>query len=381
MNKVVKTIGLIGLLLILVLGMRFIAGSAEPDSREHNYAREKVEATEKEGKPARSKSLGVQVKSKSFRAIDRFARDATESDGRNLKAMAQYLASGCETDLEKARAIYVWLTKNISYDDVGYNVGNYDAYEADEVFQVRKTVCGGFSNLFQAMGEEMGLEIQTVSGYAKGFAFANGETLNEPNHAWNIIKIDGKWRIFDATWGEGNGVNVNGQLISKKQFDDYWFDVDPYEAIFTHFPENPSLAFVEPVISLTEYGQLPYIRNSYFKLGFDGETTYRKVLSNPDLVFPETFGIHSNVKVISAPTSGKLEVGKSYPFILESASARNVAGITNEADWESFKQEGKRFELRYFVKEVGKLAITVQERGTGNSYSYILQYQLVDQSL
>ena len=183
-----------------------------------------------------------------------------------MQTLADYLEKGAQNDMEKTRAIYVWLTKNISYDWEEYTSGLIGSYSAEEILGRRKAVCGGFASLFLALGEAMGLEVQKVVGYAKGFGYSQGDKFHDTNHAWNIAKIDGEWKIFDATWGEGYAEVINGKTVTTKEFEDYWFDVPPYEAIFSRLPKKRNLSFVEPLLSLSGFEKLPYVEKTYFKI-------------------------------------------------------------------------------------------------------------------
>ena len=51
---------------------------------------------------------------------------------------------------------------------------------------------------------QLNLEIETVTGYSKGYGYSPSKRFKDVDHAWNLIKIDGAWRMFDATWGEGS---------------------------------------------------------------------------------------------------------------------------------------------------------------------------------
>ncbi|MBK8192659.1 MAG: hypothetical protein IPK76_05510 [Lewinellaceae bacterium] len=90
----------------------------------------------------------------------------------------------------------MWLAENIEYDDESYNSGSDGDNSAEGVLSNKKAVCEGFSNLFLALGERMGLEIEKVVGYAKGYGYSPGMKFKETDHAWNIIKINENWRIL-----------------------------------------------------------------------------------------------------------------------------------------------------------------------------------------
>lgn len=175
-----------------------------------------------------------------FTTIDAYARACPAAAKTNLDVLASYLRKSTRTDLEKSRSIYVWLAANISYDAKAYNAGVYPDQSAEAVLKTKKSVCAGFANLYTALGQRMGLNIKTISGYAKTYSHKDGERFGEASHAWNAILIDEQWRYFDATWGEGYGeINCYGKLESTKSFNEEWFNVAPEYFVFSHFAENP----------------------------------------------------------------------------------------------------------------------------------------------
>ena len=312
-----------------------------------------------------------------FAKVDQHARAWKKGQSADIPALAAYLEKGAKTDLEKSRAIYTWLTKNVSYDDRAFNTGVYGDLSAQGVFESGKAVCEGFSNLYWAIGEDMGLEIEKIVGYAKGYGFTPGDKFADTDHAWNRIKINGEWRVFDATWGEGYGKTVNGQLKSFKAFDPYWFNVDPYEAIFTHLPEKVKQRSIEQFISVKQYEQMPYIEASYFKLGFDGKNALRKATERNTIEFPMAYPPKTYVKVIKAPRYKKLFLAKSYAFEINVPRAYEVVLIDGNNTWTQFEGEKGVFTLQYEPKTPGEVHISIKFKEGGESFQTILIYKAV----
>lgn len=202
-----------------------------------------------------------------FQEVDRYARNAPKNV-QSIDELASYFSSIEAKPIEKARMIYVWLTDNISYDAKAYNLKNIGDNSSSTVFKTKKAVCAGFANLYTDLGEKLGLEIETISGVAKGYEFEENvsDDLEESiNHAWNAIRIDGEWRVFDATWGEGYGMsNKKGKLESTKKFDETWFNVNPVNALFTHFPEEMNKQYINNPIRFESFLTLPYLLPSAF---------------------------------------------------------------------------------------------------------------------
>ena len=146
---------------------------------------------------------------------------ATEncSAKRMYDAACAALISICDdtfTDIEKLHAIYDWLIENVTYDNtlLNYVVNNnsdlrkYKGFYLEGVFEDRRAVCDGISKAFMVMARIEGIECVQVSGVAKSSGVG---------HAWNKVRLDGRWYIVDAT---GGGVVVGGEkeMLSHRTF-------------------------------------------------------------------------------------------------------------------------------------------------------------------
>ena len=154
------------------------------------------------------------------------------------------LFCACNNEMEKVRTIFTWAAHKIRYDDHSYNANTIKAMSAEEVISKKRAVCDGYSTLFQALCEEAGFECRKIYGYSKGYGYSPGDQMTEADHAWNAIHVEEKWYLMDVTWASGYGVTKNGKLTSVSEFDDYWFDVNPKEFIFTHMPEESKWQFI-----------------------------------------------------------------------------------------------------------------------------------------
>ena len=88
-----------------------------------------------------------------------------------------------------------WIKKNIKYD-ISYKGKN--EISAFETYSNKVGVCHHFTKLFNAFMYSLGYKCVYVSGYV----MQNKDYFSsEDAHAWSLIKINGKWLPFDATWG------------------------------------------------------------------------------------------------------------------------------------------------------------------------------------
>ena len=92
-----------------------------------------------------------------------------------------------------------WIKENIKYD-LSYSGRN--EISATETLNNRIGVCHHFTKAFNALMYSLGYQVIYVSGYALDKKDTFGK---EDAHAWSLIKIDGKWLPFDATWGIFSG--------------------------------------------------------------------------------------------------------------------------------------------------------------------------------
>ncbi|MCL5102585.1 MAG: hypothetical protein M1133_00530 [Armatimonadetes bacterium] len=197
-----------------------------------------------------------------FSLVDRYAVDAPREAMASIKELADYLAKGAQTDIEKARAIYSWITRNIDYDVKTYASGNYGDQSAQHTLKTRMAVCQGYSSLFEALGEALSLEQALISGYSRGAGYLVGGRIDDkPNHTWNAVKIDGEWRLLDCTWGAGY---IDAQERFVRQPCDHYFLTPPENFIYDHLPDDPKWQLLDNPIGKNDFGRMAFLRPAFF---------------------------------------------------------------------------------------------------------------------
>lgn len=97
------------------------------------------------------------------------------------------------TDYGKIRAIYDYITANVRYDYAHLSNENYKLqYTAYAALVNGTAVCQGYAVLFYRMALQAGVDNRVITG-------VSGE-----RHAWNIVKLNGRYYDLDATWDEGS---------------------------------------------------------------------------------------------------------------------------------------------------------------------------------
>ena len=239
-----------------------------------------------------------------FQTIDEHVLGTPESAEKSIDSLAAYLIQPARNDFEKARAIYRWITQNISYDFSAYLTKSYSSTRATDVLVNRSSVCQGYSALFNALAESAGLEVVTISGWAKGYSYNAGDQITGPtNHAWNTVKIDGGWYLIDSTWGAGS---ITQQRFVRK-FDEGYFLTPPERFIYNHLPENSKWQLLSAPVSKSEFSALPYIHSNFFLYGIDlGDNTQSVINTEGRLTM--TFTVPSNTYLMAELSQGNIEL-------------------------------------------------------------------------
>ena len=88
------------------------------------------------------------------------------------------------------------MKKNITYDE-SYKKENITALEFCNKKE-KRGVCEQFTILFNALLYSLGYKCIYVSG----FILKDKDSFDSNDaHAWSLVRINGKWLPFDATWG------------------------------------------------------------------------------------------------------------------------------------------------------------------------------------
>ena len=169
-----------------------------------------------------------------FEQIDAQAR-TIKIKNQSTEKLAGIIKQLSPDTLQQVRALYVFITENISYDVNAFFKGNSSAIEPNDVLNTQHAVCQGYSNLFQAVCNKLNIRSRIVAGFSKGFGF-NGKIEGKSNHAWIAVYIHGKWNLIDPTWGAGH-LNEKGKFVAS--FQPYYFMIDPTLLITRHLPEDP----------------------------------------------------------------------------------------------------------------------------------------------
>ncbi len=183
---------------------------------------------------------------------------------------------------EKARAVFRWVTTNISYDvklselmeSKQINAFSYKTEKEKEIKEKKfkldlatnvmiskSAVCHGYAALIENLCLKLGIEAKIISGNLKSDPSQIGELPNVTNHAWNVVKIDNNWQFMDATLGAGY-ISGNTNLF-KFHFNESYFFTNPERFFLNHYPSDEKWLLI--AINKKDFSQLPLFFGSYFQ--------------------------------------------------------------------------------------------------------------------
>jgi hypothetical protein len=197
-------------------------------------------------------------------------------------SLSYQLTSGYNTDLEKLRSIFRWITDNIAYKTRSYSFYKKSrqrietkeledsAYEskplneriAIDVLKQKEAVCDGYARLFKVLCDYAGLRSEIITGYAKTNMQQMGSQF-QPNHRWNAVLIDSTWHLLDVTWASGFISYTGDQFV--KAYDDYYFLTPPEDFIRDHYPEDYRWVLLSDPPTLREFYRTPFKHSAFSK--------------------------------------------------------------------------------------------------------------------
>ncbi|MDB4928716.1 MAG: hypothetical protein JWM10_1200 [Myxococcaceae bacterium] len=211
----------------------------------------------------------------------------TPADETSPRAVGRFLAARERDPWQLARAVHDYVADRVAYDVRSYRRGVYPPQDADTVFRTHLSVCAGYAALFEAVGRAAGLTVRTVEGRAR---YMVTEGMGE-GHAWNAVKLDGRWYLIDTTWDAG-GVDTDG---FHKGYHTYYFLTPPEALLATHYPDEARWQLLPVARTPGEYMRAPALEPGFFANGLrliaptraesDARGSVEVTLDNPQAVF------------------------------------------------------------------------------------------------
>lgn len=214
-----------------------------------------------------------------FHRADSIAKRYQDFPLTNLKALSDSLTMNLSGDLEKYRAIFYWVTHNISNDYYLYAQNKHKRLQHQQnpvklaswneslnermfkkLLKERSTVCTGYAYLVKELAYHAGIKCEIINGFGRtGSVFTKDELV--PNHSWNAVQLNGKWYLSDPTWA--SGVVSEALKIFIPQFAEGYFLTEPSLFAWSHYPQD-SIWLLGAEVSFESFVQLPIVYHGAF---------------------------------------------------------------------------------------------------------------------
>lgn len=178
---------------------------------------------------------------------------------KSTTSIASYIKSEFKNQEDQLKAAFYWTATNIDYavEDL-YKKLLYESNQAliNDAFRKKRGVCQAFAGIFNELAIKLDFDSYVISGYSR----QNEHVINSSGHAWNAVKINENWYLFDPTWAGGyfevtrSNSNLNKSNYVKK-FSPEYYKVKPTEFIKTHMPFDPIWQLSEKIISYNDFDQ------------------------------------------------------------------------------------------------------------------------------
>lgn len=226
--------------------------------------------------------LSSQVKARDYNKVDKYARSVHKTG--DYKQLARKLAKPFASQKDKVRSIFIWITHNIKYDyrkfksnqrrggyrikgrnkrDIAIKRKKRREKKIKQTYKTNKGVCEDYSYLFQSMCKAIGVETKYITGVTKTNPRQIGKFPKNSSHAWNAVKIEGKWFLLDTTWAAGTVNHKTGRY--KRDYQEGFFLTKPELFIVNHFPDDKKWQLLKKPVNKKVFSRFSYPHGEFYK--------------------------------------------------------------------------------------------------------------------
>ncbi|XP_062825417.1 kyphoscoliosis peptidase [Anolis carolinensis] len=208
------------------------------------------------------KSMSIDIEQ--FKSLDVYASKVNVRN--SVENLVNVLLQRAHSDLEKVRAIWIWVCHHIEYDVEGFHNEAKRSCAPADVLRSGKSVCAGYAALFEQMCSIAGIQCKQVSGFSKGYSYRPGKVFNgESDHAWNSVHLDGRWHLLDSTWGSGTVDDSCANFTFR--YNEFYFLTHPALFINDHFPEDQKWQLLKQPLTLQQFEKNAHFRPKFYTTG------------------------------------------------------------------------------------------------------------------
>lgn len=271
----------------------------------------------------------------------------------DVSAFVRQLVAPARSDQEKAWLVYRWVAGRVVYDvGASARLGPVSRRSIEHMLNNPRGACALYARLTHELFQLAGLDSRLVSGAVK-----TGGAGSRGSHAWNVVKLGGRWWTVDPTWGAGY---LSDAGFVRQQNDLFFMIPAAWVALNYFDPADTVGAQQDMGISQAEFNRLPEGGIYVSALGFPARDVFRTAVKGEPLV--ETYALPEGAfKVLQAPLGRNLNRGAVHHFSLESSLYEEMVLVQGD-DWTYLNRLQGRFDVDLRPKS-GELLVMGRMRG------------------
>jgi transglutaminase/protease-like cytokinesis protein 3 len=165
-----------------------------------------------------------------------------------LPLLVEKITANTKDNFLKAKVLHDWICYYITYDVDTFFGRAHNNQDYISVIKNKKAICAGYSALFNEMCRLASVESMIITGLAKGYDY-DEKKGGSMDHAWNAVKIIGRWYLVDTTWDAGY---VEGSAFIRNYSTHYLF-LDSWLFRYDHLPAESKYQFYAPIMTKEEF--------------------------------------------------------------------------------------------------------------------------------
>ncbi|HPJ13143.1 MAG TPA: transglutaminase domain-containing protein [Caldisericia bacterium] len=189
-----------------------------------------------------------------------YASQAPSPEGSDTFNAVEYFQTITKDSADLVKLFVYWIAKNIEYDTDKLLSGDLTYTDVENTLETRKTMCQGYSELLCDMCYWADIECEVIRGFVKGYEYS-GKPFDTPNHLWNAVYLENRWKIVDATWASGFLEKKGRKPRFVKKIREQYIFANPDSIILTHYPVDKKWQLNDCIISIREFYGKEFILN------------------------------------------------------------------------------------------------------------------------
>lgn len=230
--------------------------------------------------------------------LDSIASTMPKTTCRNLDDAHRFMHQIGQNDEERVWLFFGYMAIHFKYDKKRKGDKKAPVFSPEYTAQRLSGVCRDYSKVFLVLCQKSQIPCMEVPGQSPVFFFVKVYNFvrlisNRYNHVWNIVRINGEWKLMDPTWGKIQETQrfskydpktKSTKTIQVKIVNRQYYMADPDFMQLTHTPMHPAFMLKESVATFKS-ARKNKKRQDIFEAHYPFQTELDSIFMNPHPMF------------------------------------------------------------------------------------------------